>query len=133
RQRRAIPANVSVYLGIAGQIEVVGVQVGFREYGAGDRRTPDGSQARFRSNAINIGMTKLPQPRSIKTAILKMDATIMNREGIEKLLTMLPTEEERTKIQEAQAANPDLPLGSAEQFLLTLASISDDRTPSISA
>lgn len=78
-----------------------------------------------RSNAINIGMTKLPPPRSIKTAILKMDATIMNREGIEKLLTMLPTEEERTKIQEAQAANPDVPLGSAEQFLLTLASISE--------
>uniref|UniRef100_A0A1B6CX54 FH2 domain-containing protein n=1 Tax=Clastoptera arizonana TaxID=38151 RepID=A0A1B6CX54_9HEMI len=78
-----------------------------------------------RSNAINIGMTKLPPPRAIKTAILKMDATVMNREGIEKLLTMLPTEEERSKIQEAQAANPDLPLGSAEQFLLTLASISE--------
>lgn len=78
-----------------------------------------------RSNAINIGMTKLPPPRSIKTAILKMDSTIMNREGIEKLLTMLPTEEERSKIQEAQAANPDLPLGSAEHFLLTLASISE--------
>lgn len=78
-----------------------------------------------RSNAINIGMTKLPPPRSIKTAILKMDATIMSREGIEKLLTMLPTKEERSRIQEAQAANPDLPLGSAEQFLLTLASISE--------
>nr|CAD7197695.1 unnamed protein product [Timema douglasi] len=78
-----------------------------------------------RSNAINIGMTKLPPPRSIKTAILKMDATIMNREGIEKLLTMLPTEEERSKIQEAQVANPDMPLGSAEQFLLTLTSISE--------
>lgn len=38
---------------------------------------------------------------------------------------MLPTEEECSKIQEAQAANPDLPLGSAEQFLLTLASISE--------
>ena len=36
-----------------------------------------------RSNAINIGMTKLPPPRAIKTAILKMDATVMNREGIE--------------------------------------------------
>ncbi|KAG5877935.1 hypothetical protein JTB14_006843 [Gonioctena quinquepunctata] len=78
-----------------------------------------------RSNAINIGMTKLPPPRSIKTAILKMDSTIMNREGIEKLLTMLPTEEEKIKIQDAQAANPDLPLGTAEQFLLTLASISE--------
>jgi hypothetical protein len=38
---------------------------------------------------------------------------------------MLPSEEERSKIQEAQAASPDLPLGSAEQFLLTLASISE--------
>jgi hypothetical protein len=36
-----------------------------------------------RSNAINIGMTKLPPPRTIKTAIMKMDATIINREGIE--------------------------------------------------
>ena len=36
-----------------------------------------------RSNAINIGMTKLPPPRSIKTAILKMDSTVINREGIE--------------------------------------------------
>ncbi|XP_031330024.1 FH1/FH2 domain-containing protein 3 isoform X1 [Photinus pyralis] len=80
-----------------------------------------------RSNAINIGMTKLPPPRSIRTAILKMDSTVMNREGIEKLLTMLPTEEEITKIQEAQASNPnqELPLGSAEQFLLTLSSISE--------
>lgn len=37
---------------------------------------------------------------------------------------MIPTEEEKQKIQEAQLANPDLPLGTAEQFLLTLASIS---------
>lgn len=36
---------------------------------------------------------------------------------------MTPTEEEKQKIQEAQLANPDLPLGTAEQFLLTLASI----------
>lgn len=43
--------------------------------------------------------------------------------NFQKLLTMLPSEEERTKIQEAQTANPELPLGSAEQFLLTLASI----------
>lgn len=37
---------------------------------------------------------------------------------------MLPTEEEKQKIQEAQLANPDVPLGTAEQFLLTLSSIS---------
>lgn len=79
-----------------------------------------------RSNAINIGMTKLPPPRTIKTAILKMDSTIMNREGIEKILTtMMPSEDEKTKITEAQMANPEVPLGSAEQFLLTLSSISE--------
>jgi len=38
---------------------------------------------------------------------------------------MLPTEEEKNKIVAAQLANPDIPLGSAEQFLLTLASISE--------
>ena len=38
---------------------------------------------------------------------------------------MLPTDEERAKIQEAQVTNPELPLGSAEQFLLTLASITE--------
>ncbi|GFR13397.1 hypothetical protein TNCT_72421 [Trichonephila clavata] len=79
-----------------------------------------------RSNAINIGMTKLPPKGAIKAAILKMDTTIMNREGIEKILTtMMPTEEEKNKIVQAQLANPDIPLGSAEQFLLTLASISE--------
>lgn len=36
-----------------------------------------------RSNAINIGLTVLPPPRTIKAAILKMDNAIMNREGIE--------------------------------------------------
>lgn len=43
----------------------------------------------------------------------------------QKILTMIPTEEEKQKIQEAQLANPDVPLGSAEQFLLTLSSISE--------
>ncbi|XP_039380445.1 FH1/FH2 domain-containing protein 3 isoform X5 [Mauremys reevesii] len=78
-----------------------------------------------RSNAINIGLTVLPPPRTIKTAILNFDEYALNKEGIEKILTMIPTEEEKQKIQEAQIANPDIPLGSAEQFLLTLSSISE--------
>ncbi|XP_064299353.1 FH1/FH2 domain-containing protein 3 isoform X1 [Phalacrocorax carbo] len=78
-----------------------------------------------RSNAINIGLTVLPPPRTIKTAILNFDEYALNKEGIEKILTMIPTEEEKQKIQEAQLANPDVPLGSAEQFLLTLSSISE--------
>ncbi|XP_049329474.1 FH1/FH2 domain-containing protein 3 isoform X2 [Astyanax mexicanus] len=78
-----------------------------------------------RSNAINIGLTVLPPPRTIKSAILNFDEYALNKEGIEKILTMIPTEEEKQRIQEAQLANPDVPLGSAEQFLLTLSSISE--------
>ncbi|XP_036060839.1 FH1/FH2 domain-containing protein 3 isoform X2 [Onychomys torridus] len=78
-----------------------------------------------RSNAINIGLTVLPPPRTIKIAILNFDEYALNKEGIEKILTMIPTEEEKQKIQEAQLANPDVPLGSAEQFLLILSSISE--------
>lgn len=55
-----------------------------------------------RSNFINIGMTKFPPPRIIKNSVMKMDSTIINKEGIEKLLTMLPSEEEVSKIEEAQ-------------------------------
>jgi len=76
-----------------------------------------------RSNAINIGMTKLPHPGVIRNAILKMDTSIINREGIEKVLTMIPTEEEKNLIQEAHLNNPHLPLGSAEGFLQTLSQI----------
>ncbi|XP_075442537.1 FH1/FH2 domain-containing protein 3 isoform X3 [Ascaphus truei] len=78
-----------------------------------------------RSNAINIGLTVLPPPRTIKMAILNFDEYALNKEGIDKILTMIPTEEEKQKIQDAQLTNPDVPLGSAEQFLLTLSSISE--------
>ncbi|KAM4744737.1 FH1/FH2 domain-containing protein 1 isoform 2-T2 [Anableps anableps] len=77
-----------------------------------------------RSNAINIGLTVLPAVHVIKNAILSFDEYAISKEGVEKILTMIPTEEEKQKIQEAQLTNPDLPLGTAEQFLLTLASIS---------
>uniref|UniRef100_A0A673M9E3 FH1/FH2 domain-containing protein 1-like n=1 Tax=Sinocyclocheilus rhinocerous TaxID=307959 RepID=A0A673M9E3_9TELE len=77
-----------------------------------------------RSNAINIGMTVLPAIHVIKSAILTFDEFAISKEGIEKILTMTPTDEEKQKIQEAQLANPDVPLGTAEQFLLALSSIS---------
>ena len=38
---------------------------------------------------------------------------------------MMPTEEEVTKIREIQLENPDVPLGPAENFLLTIGSISE--------
>ncbi|XP_050397704.1 FH1/FH2 domain-containing protein 3 isoform X9 [Patella vulgata] len=55
-----------------------------------------------------------------------MDNSIMNKESIEKILNkLLPTEEEKQLILDAQIANPDIPLGTAEQFLLTLSSINE--------
>lgn len=44
---------------------------------------------------------------------------------LQKILMMAPTEEEKQKIREAQLINPDVPLGSAEQFLLALSSITE--------
>ena len=42
----------------------------------------------------------------------------------QKLLNnLMPKEEERAMIAECRAANPDIPLGPAEEFLYTLASI----------
>lgn len=38
---------------------------------------------------------------------------------------MIPTEEEKQKIIDAQVANPELPLGNAEQLLLIMSSISE--------
>ena len=52
-----------------------------------------------------------------------MDSSIITKEGIEKLLTMLPSDEEISRIEEAIESNSDLPLGTAEQFLVTLSSI----------
>ncbi|EGV93539.1 FH1/FH2 domain-containing protein 3 [Cricetulus griseus] len=57
-------------------------------------------------------------------SIKRVDIGCLDSQGC-KILTMIPTEEEKQKIQEAQLANPDVPLGSAEQFLLTLSSISE--------
>lgn len=54
-----------------------------------------------------------------------LSSLVPPRPRLQKILTMIPTEEEKQKIQEAQLANPDIPLGSAEQFLLTLSSISE--------
>nr|CAB3246107.1 FH1/FH2 domain-containing protein 3 [Phallusia mammillata] len=78
-----------------------------------------------RSNAINIGLTIFPPPRTIKSAIINMDERALTKEQIEKLLTMIPTEEEVSSIQDASQESPDVALGSAEQFLLTLSSISE--------
>merc|ERR1719495_2759715 len=71
-------------------------------------------------------MTSLPPLRALKVAIMKMDSSIVNREQLEKILTiMVPTEEESLRLLEAQKAQPDLPLGNAEQIISTMSSISE--------
>lgn len=40
-------------------------------------------------------------------------------------MTMVPTDEEKTKLQEAQMQFPDTPFAHAESFLLTLSSITE--------
>ena len=57
-----------------------------------------------------------------------MDDVQLDREGIDKLLLLLPTSEEVALIKEQSALYPTLPLGDAEQFLLLLNSL-----PSIEA
>jgi len=77
-----------------------------------------------RSNQINIGIKNLPPLSKLKAVIEEMDDTVITKEGVEKLQGLTPTEEEISAIKEAQKETPDLPLGSAEQFLLLLDSIS---------
>ncbi|KAI1705720.1 formin homology 2 domain-containing protein [Ditylenchus destructor] len=77
-----------------------------------------------RSQAINIGLTKLPPISVIPTAIKKFDASVLNKEGIEKILgTMMPHAEEIERMHEKMGENPETPLGQAEQFLLSLSEI----------
>lgn len=76
-----------------------------------------------RSNAINIAMRTLPSIRTIKSAILHMNSDALPKENIEKVLKLLPTEEEIVMIQDAQQQRPLVPLASAEQFLSTIHSI----------
>lgn len=76
-----------------------------------------------RSNQINIGIKNLPRIQNLKSAILKMDDKSMTREHVEKLQALMPLEEEIFAIQEMEKENPGIPLGQAEQFLLTIHSI----------
>jgi len=78
-----------------------------------------------RSNQINIGIRGLPPVSSLKDLIERMDDTSISRAGVEKLQSLVPGEEELTQIKEAakDAEEENLPLGTAEQFLLMMSSI----------
>ncbi|XP_068444401.1 FH1/FH2 domain-containing protein 1 [Clinocottus analis] len=76
-----------------------------------------------RSNIITIALSSLPPPRLLPPAIYSMDSSVLDREDVQRLIALIPTEEELCLIKEAQAQNPHAPLAPAELCLLTLGEI----------
>ncbi|XP_074518469.1 FH1/FH2 domain-containing protein 1 [Halichoeres trimaculatus] len=76
-----------------------------------------------RSNIITIALSSLPPPRLLPPAIYSMDSSVLDREDVQRLQALIPTEEELCLIKEAKAQNPKSPLAPAELCLLTLGEI----------
>ncbi|XP_055362304.1 FH1/FH2 domain-containing protein 1 isoform X2 [Betta splendens] len=76
-----------------------------------------------RSNIITIALSSLPPPRLLPPAIYSMDKGVLDREDVQRLQALIPTEEELCLIKEAQTQNPHAPLAQAELCLLTLGEI----------
>ncbi|XP_061665142.1 FH1/FH2 domain-containing protein 1 isoform X2 [Syngnathoides biaculeatus] len=76
-----------------------------------------------RSNNITITLSSLPPPRLLPPAIYSMDGSVLDREDIQRLQTLIPTEEELCLIREAKAQNPNSQLAPAELCLLALGEI----------
>ncbi|XP_035530855.1 FH1/FH2 domain-containing protein 1 isoform X2 [Morone saxatilis] len=76
-----------------------------------------------RSNIITIALSSLPPPRLLPPAIYSMDSSVLDREDVQRLQALVPTEEELCLIKEAKAQNPHSPLAPAELCLLTLGEI----------
>ncbi|XP_023271135.1 FH1/FH2 domain-containing protein 1-like [Seriola lalandi dorsalis] len=77
-----------------------------------------------RSNIITIALSSLPPPRLLPPAIYSMDSSVLDREDVQRLQALIPTEEELCLIKDAKAQNPHSHLAQAELCLLTLGEIS---------
>ncbi|XP_069796877.1 FH1/FH2 domain-containing protein 3 [Narcine bancroftii] len=76
-----------------------------------------------RSNMVNIALKALPAPHLVHAALLSLDRCVLGREALQRLQSLVPTEDEIRLIRGAQASHPGRTLGSAEQFLLRLFSV----------
>ncbi|XP_019718844.1 FH1/FH2 domain-containing protein 1 [Hippocampus comes] len=76
-----------------------------------------------RSNNVTITLSGLPPLHLLPPAIYSMDGTVLDREDIQRLRTLIPTEEELSLIKEAKAQNPNSRLAPAELCLLALGEI----------
>ena len=63
-------------------------------------------------------MTSLPSKDNIRDIILEMKDEFISRDAIEKLQSLQPTSEEVNNIRNAHQRNLEIPLGTAEQYLL---------------
>lgn len=76
-----------------------------------------------RSNIITIALSSLPPPRLLPPAIYSMDNSVLDREDLQRLQDMLPTDEELSLIKQSQSQSGPCVLAPAEQCLLTLGEI----------
>ena len=63
-------------------------------------------------------MTSLPSSSLIREIIMNMKDDLITRDALEKLGSLIPSDEEIHSIKEAQQLHPGIPLGAAEQFLI---------------
>ncbi|CAL8384848.1 unnamed protein product [Arctogadus glacialis] len=76
-----------------------------------------------RSNIITIALSSLPPPRLLPPLIYRMDSSVLDRDDLQRLTALVPTEEELSLIREAKALSPNAPLAPAELCLLTMGEI----------
>ncbi|XP_077401709.1 FH1/FH2 domain-containing protein 1 isoform X2 [Vanacampus margaritifer] len=76
-----------------------------------------------RSNNVTITLSGLPPPHLLPPAIYSMDGSVLDHEDVQRIQTLIPTEEELCLIKEAKAQNPNSHLAPAELCLLALGEI----------
>ncbi|KAI5624631.1 FH1/FH2 domain-containing protein 1 isoform X5 [Silurus asotus] len=76
-----------------------------------------------RSNIITIALSSLPPPHLLPPAIYSMDSSVLDREDVQRLHSLVASEEELKLIKEAKAQAPRCTLALAEQCLLTLSTV----------
>ncbi|KAM9833598.1 FH1/FH2 domain-containing protein 1 isoform X2 [Syngnathus typhle] len=76
-----------------------------------------------RSNNISITLSGLPPQHLLPPAIFSMDGSVLDREDIRRLQTLIPSEEELCLIKEAKGRHADLCLAPADLCLLALGEI----------
>ncbi|TRY79070.1 hypothetical protein DNTS_033312 [Danionella cerebrum] len=79
-----------------------------------------------RSNIITIALSRLPPVHLLPPAILSMDNSVLDREDIQRLQSLVPSEDELDLIKQVKSESgctSSSCLGPAEQSLLTLSQV----------